>query len=489
MAYIDLWKIPNYMLEALKDAKIVTRFLPEPSGYLHLGHAKAAFINFVLAKKFGGIFILRFDDTNPSKESLEYENAITEDLNKLGIIADKVSRTSDYFDELLHQTEFLLKNSQAYVDDSTQEEIATQRKHLLESKNRNNSLDHNITKWEEMKRGLRQDSCVRIKIDPRHKNAACRDPAIFRSISEYHYRTGYQYKVYPTYDFACPVVDSREGITHVFRSVEYANRDEQYETILDILKMPKPSLFKFGKVNMEGCVMGKRLFKELIEKGTVTGWDDPRLTTLRGLFNRGLHIEPFRKFIATLGFSQSSINMTAEKLWSLNTTFIDKLATRYTVVPQDKINRFTIVDGETQFPYHKDIPRFIKNKSLGLRPVKYHNKLIIDKDQSSLFDDGEEITLMNWGNMMVKDNILRLHLAGDFKKTKHKVPWIADDDLVDVFIYTYKGMDDPVITHYVGESDLINVNKGDYIQLLKMNYYMCTNIDRESKKIFLIELS
>ncbi|QKF94126.1 glutamyl-tRNA synthetase [Fadolivirus algeromassiliense] len=495
MNFIDLWKIPNNLHTTLKDwdGKMVTRFPPEPSGYLHIGHAKAAFINYVIAKKYHGKMIMRFDDTNPTKESTEYENAIRDDLLKLGIVADIESHSSDFFDQILSYADYLIQNNNAYVDDSPQELIAEGREKCIDSPNRSNSIAKNLEMWNGMKSGTKRDSCVRIKIDMKHKNAACRDPTIFRFMDEMHHNTGDKYKVYPTYDFACPIVDSLEGVTHVFRANEFADRDEQYEFIVDALEIRKPLLFSYGKVNFEGSVMGKRKIKELINNNVIAGWDDPRLLTIRGLFNRGMHVDALRQFVATLGFSKNTNNMTEDKLWITNKKLIDKIATRYSCVPKDNHKEFIIhkiKDNYEQFCDTKDILRFVKNQDLGKRPLQYSDRILISNDECNNFKDNEEITLMNWGNAFVNGNTLTLNLAGDFKTTEKKVPWISNSDNVIIQIDSYSGLYNPCIkTYFIGESSLININRGDYIQLMKMNYYMCVDIDKINKFIHLIELS
>lgn len=492
MDFFDLWKVPKYLDDILKNSKdkIITRFPPEPSGYLHIGHAKAIFINYVIAKKYDGIMIMRFDDTNPTKESNEFEKVILEDISQLGIKLDKISHTSDYFDQILELAEHLIKNGLAFVDDSDQETISKERTDCVDSKNRNNSVEINHKLWEDMKQGIKKNSCVRIKMDMSHKNAACRDPTIFRFMEEIHHNSGDKYKVYPTYDFACPIVDSLEGITHVFRSVEFADRDEQFNNILDMLKLRKPLLFSYGKVNFEGSVMGKRKIKDLIEKNIVTGWDDPRLLTIRGLFNRGMNIEPLRQFIAKIGFSKNGTNMTEQMLWSLNKKYIDKFAIRYTAILKNKVKEYDILqkDGTSkQFTEIKDILKFVKNPLLGKRNIYYSNNIYLNSDDCQNFIDEEEITLMNWGNVLHKNNKLIFNLQGDHKTTDKKILWLSRDNTVNLEIITYKGLyEQPEINYYLGEKDLINIKKGDYIQLMKMNYYMC--ILNDTNKIMLIEL-
>jgi glutamyl-tRNA synthetase len=486
---LDLWKIPNHLDKKLKEYpnKIVTRMPPEPSFCLHIGHAKAAFINYVIARKYHGKLIIRMDDTNPNNESIEYEDAILEDLKRINIEYDLLSHTSDYFAQIQDYAEYLIKNDLAYVDNLDQDTISSNREKCIESPNRNISVENNLILWDEMKNSTRKDSCVRIKINMRHSNSTCRDPSIIRHIDTPHYRTKNQFKLYPTYDFACPIVDSLEGVTHVFRSTEFSDRDLQYNIILDNLKLRKPLLFSYGKVNIEGSVLSKRKIKELIQKRQISNWDDPRLLTIRGVFNKGLHINALYDFISELGFSKSTVNMTEETLWNINRKHIDKLSTRYTVLSKDNAVSYNVRDKIDEMIV--TIPKFVKNNALGKRLVYYSNNILIDERQ--IFKNYEEITLMNWGNAFIdSDNIMiSLHLDGDFKLTEKKVLWVDDTNNVDVIITTYHGIfNDPTVEEYYGEYDMLNLKKGDYVQLLRMNYYICRNVDVINKIVRLIEV-
>lgn len=488
---LDLWKVPKHLDTILKDSpKIVTRFPPEPSGYLHIGHAKAVFINYVIAKKYGGQMIMRYDDTNPLKESLEFEKAISDDLSRLEIVPDLVTHTSDYFDQIMNYAEFLILKGKAYVDDTPQDLVQDQRRKGIDSINRNACVDDNMKNWLLMKSGNVSNSFLRLKIDMNHINSACRDPAIFRSID-----VGGKFQVYPTYDFACPIVDSLEGITHVFRSVEFADRDEQYQLIISELGIRQPLLFSYGKVKFKDVVLSKRKIKDLIDKGIVSDWFDPRLFTLRGLFNRGLCLDALRQFIAKIGFSKNTTNMTKDMLWSINKKTVDKIATRYTCISTN-YSEFSVIsmNGVTSM----NIPKYVKNPSLGNRNLSCTDTILIDKSYS--FDSNEEITLMNLGNAYVNSNHpidvnsrsllsnIVLNPSGDVKSTKQKVLWI-DDKSVNVRIDTYSDSYQPCQTnYYLGESELLNIKKGDYVQFIKMNYYICTSVNIENRIVSFIEL-
>lgn len=488
--YLNLWKIPKNLNNSLVkfNNKMVTRFPPEPSGYLHLGHAKACFINYVLAKRFNGKMILRFDDTNPLKEDNEYEIAIKEDLNKLEIYPDKITHTSDYFEKIMEYADHLIKIDKAYVDNSDQQMISETRIKGMETENRSNSIEKNIKIWNEMKFGLQKDYCLRIKMNMNHKNMTCRDPIIYRYIEKEHHNTGDKFKIFPTYDFSCPIVDYLEEITHVFRS-GFNERDEQYNLILELLNLKKPNLLSYGKVNFQEMVMGKRKIKELIDKKVVDGWDDPRLLTIRGLFNKGMQLDPLRQFIAKIGFSKNATNMTQDMIWSLNKKYIDKFSMRYMVLPKDKLVEFNI-NLKNEIQRKNEIYKFIKNKNLGKREIHFDNIIYLNIDETINFKEGEEITLLNWCNaFLINKNYLELNLNGNFKMTDKKILWISKGKNVTVKIITYNGItEQPKINYYIGEYDMLNLKINDYVQLIKMNYYKCLNINFDENEVHLMEI-
>jgi len=488
---LPLWRNKDLEIR-LKNFKgnIVTRFPPEPSGYLHIGHVKAIFINYIVAVKYNGKMVFRIDDTNPNNESLEYEKAIIEDVNRLGINYDKFTHTSDYFDSLLKYAELLIDKHLAYVDCSEHKLIREQRKKSIENSNRSNSVEKNRELWNKMKSGDRTDCILRLKINMKHKDGAMRDPTLYRCNSKLHMHTKDRYRVYPTYDFACPIVDYLEGVTHVFRSTEFDNRDEQYKFILKVLELKKPSFYSYGKIKFQNTVMSKRKIKDLVRLGTLEGWDDPRLLTVRGVLRRGLTLEGLTHFIARMGFSKNDIKMEHNMLWAINKKYIDKISTRYIAILKENLANMEVSykDCINQIPNYELIPK-IRRFDIGKRPIYYSPNIYIDKEDYQSFKDGEEITLMHWGNMIVRsDNIFEEHLEGDFKKTSKKVLWICnrrDIDLIDITIKTYNG-NKCTVRYFVGEPSIKVVKVGDYIQLLKMGYYRCDK--KYDNTVILIEI-
>ena len=309
--------IREAVVEDLKNGRfdyVRTRLPPEPNGYLHIGHVKAFMIDYLIARDFGGELILRFDDTNPAKEETEYVEAIMEDARWLGIEWVKVTYASDYFDELYDWAVRLIKMGKAYVDDQSPEEVSANRGTLtepgIESPYRNRSVEENIDLLERMKKGEFPDGSrvLRAKIDMAHPNINFRDPVMYRIIHEpAHHRTGDKWKIYPMYDWSHGQNDSMEGITHSLCSLEYLNHRPLYEWFLEQLEVFKPRQIEFSRLNLTYTVMSKRKLLNLVKMGHVSGWDDPRMPTLRGMRRRGYTPEAILDFNERTGVSKVSI--------------------------------------------------------------------------------------------------------------------------------------------------------------------------------------
>jgi glutamyl-tRNA synthetase len=429
---------------ALPDTNkgVVTRFPPEPSGYLHIGHAKAALLNDYFAhEKYKGTLICRFDDTNPSKEKEEFQDAIVEDLALMGIRPDKTSYTSDYFDELYQYCITMLKEGNAYADDTEQETMKKQRWDGLPSERRNASVEDNLAHFEEMKQGTTEGArwCVRAKISVDNPNKAMRDPVIYRCNLLPHHRTGNKWKMYPIYDFCCPIVDSMEGVTHALRTIEYRDRNPQYDWMLEKLDLRKVHIWDFARMNFIRTFLSKRKLTKLVDEGRVWGWDDPRFPTIRGIRRRGMTIDALREFILKQGPSRNIVNLDWTLFWATNKKYIDPVAPRHTAISKEHIVTAR-VKGARLAPYTEDKPKHGKNPELGLKKVAYSDEILIEQTDARNFVHDEELTLMNWGNAYVRKIShslnplthstvtaleLELHLQGDVKTTKQKVTWLS----------------------------------------------------------------
>ena len=302
-------------LEAQKYGdKVHTRFPPEPNGYLHIGHAKSICLNFSTAEKYGGKCNLRYDDTNPVKEDVEYVDSIEEDVRWLGFQWDKRLWASDYFDEMYDCAVTLIKKGKAYVCDLNADQIREYRGTLKEpgkeSPYRNRSVEENLSLFEEMKQGKYADGekVLRAKIDMASPNMNMRDPVIYRIAHVEHHNTGDKWCIYPMYDFAHPIEDAIEGITHSICTLEFEDHRPLYDWVLqEIGKWPTPpQQIEFARLNLTNTVMSKRYLKAMVDDGTVDGWDDPRMPTIAGIRRRGYTPEAVRDFCERIGVSKAN---------------------------------------------------------------------------------------------------------------------------------------------------------------------------------------
>ena len=424
------------------DGGYMTRFPPEPSGYLHIGHAKAALLNdyFAHEAKPGGTLICRFDDTNPSKEKLEFQDAIIKDLQLMGITPDRTSYSSDYFQEMYDYCVQMIKDGKAYADDTEQETMAMERMGRTASRRREASVADNLARFEEMKRGSdeRLRWCVRAKIDFAHNNGAMRDPVIYRCNLTPHHRTQTAWKVYPTYDFCVPILDALEGVTHALRTTEYQDRNQQYAWMQEALGLRRVHIWGFARMNFTRTLLSKRKLTQFVQEGRVRGWDDPRMPTIMGVRNRGMTVPALREFILRQGPSRNVVNMDWTNFWATNKRHVDPVAPRHTVVLKEGAVTCAVKGARLQ-PQVEERPKHPKNPELGTKKVVFAPTILIDQDDARSFAVDEEITLMAWGNAIVRDISrslnplslktvtkveLELHLQGDVKKTAKKITWL-----------------------------------------------------------------
>lgn len=299
-------------LESGKHQEIITRFPPEPNGYLHIGHAKAVLTNYLLAKEFNGKMNLRFDDTNPIKEEEEFVQGIIDDIKWLGVEYNQLLFASDTFEQMYNHALELIKKGKAYVDDQSQEQMRETRGTLttpgIESPYRNRSVEENLQLFEEMRQGLHPagSRVLRAKIDMASPNMNLRDPAIYRILNTKHFNTGDKWFVYPMYDYAHPLEDAFEGVTHSLCSLEYEDHRPLYDWVIENCETPaKPRQIEFARLNMTNTVMSKRYLKQLVDEKYVEGWDDPRMPTIAGLRRRGYTPEAIINFVQEVGLSKA----------------------------------------------------------------------------------------------------------------------------------------------------------------------------------------
>ncbi|XP_030355909.1 bifunctional glutamate/proline--tRNA ligase isoform X4 [Strigops habroptila] len=491
-------------LPGAEMGKVIVRFPPEASGYLHIGHAKAALLNQHYQVNFKGKLIMRFDDTNPEKEKEDFEKVILEDVAMLHIKPDQFTYTSDHFETIMKYAEKLIQEGKAYVDDTPAEQMKAEREQRVESKHRNNCVNKNLQMWEEMKKGTEygQTCCLRAKIDMSSNNGCMRDPTLYRCKNQPHPRTGSTYKVYPTYDFACPIVDSIEGVTHALRTTEYHDRDEQFYWIIEALGIRKPYIWEYSRLNLNNTVLSKRKLTWFVNEGLVDGWDDPRFPTVRGVLRRGMTVEGLKQFIAAQGSSRSVVNMEWDKIWSFNKKVIDPVAPRYTALLKDAVVPVNIPEAQEEM---KEVAKHPKNDAVGLKPVWYGSRVLIEGADAETFTEGEVVTFINWGNItitklnrnssgkVVSINA-KLNLENkDFKKTT-KITWLAETPrapLIPTVCVNYEHLitkpvlgKDEDFKQYInrnskqeelmlGDPCLRELKKGDIIQLQRRGFFIC----------------
>ncbi|TDH73844.1 hypothetical protein CCR75_005584 [Bremia lactucae] len=484
------------------DGHVVTRFPPEPSGFLHIGHLKACMLNNYYARQYHGKLILRFDDTNPSKEKNEYEQSIVADLKRVQIEPDVVTYTSNYFDAIADFARQMITEGHAYMDNTSQKQMREERMDGIESTCRNQTPAANLVLFNQMLQNASeaQGYCLRGKIDMQAKNKTMRDPVFFRRNATPHHRTGTKYHAYPTYDLACPIVDSLEGVTHALRTTEYNDRDFQYQWVLDTLRLRKVIIQAFARMNFVYSVLSKRKLQWFVDNHHIEGWTDPRFPTIQGVLRRGVQVEALRDFILSQGASRRITDMEWDKFWTLNKRVLDPIAPRYFAIATETSVPLTLINVSSHV-VGIPVARHPKDPFMGEKMVRFCNKLLVERDDVMQFVEGEEVTLMRHGNMIVKKvhkavdgTITRVEAEnypqGDFKKTKLKITWLSDvSDLVPLTLVEFDHLlNKPKLEegdnfqdfltettraemHAMGDHELRNVKQGQVVQLERRGYF------------------
>ena len=409
-------KVSNFIKDIVEDdlktrkhTKIITRFPPEPNGYLHLGHAKSICLNFGLAKTYGGECNLRFDDTNPSKEDMEYIDSIQEDIKWLGFTPTRISYASDYYDQLYAWAEELIQKGLAYVCSLNTDEIRDYRGTLTapgkNSPDRDRSIEENLDLFRRMKNGEFKDGeyTLRAKIDMASPNMNFRDPAIYRIKHESHPRTGDKWCIYPMYDFAHGESDAIEHITHSICTLEFEDHRPLYNWFVEHLSVPsKPRQIEFARLNLTYTVMSKRYLLSLVKDGTVSGWDDPRMPTICGIRRRGYPAKALRNFCELIGVSKADSMVDYSLLEHCVRDVLNKEAQRRMAV-LDPIK--LIIEN---YPEDKEEDIVCENNTeaeadAGTRTVKFTKELYIERE------DFEENPPKKWFRMAIGQEVRLKH--------------------------------------------------------------------------------
>ena len=421
-------------LEEGRVKQIVTRFPPEPNAYLHIGHARAIINDFELAKAFGGYTNLRFDDTNPVNEGAEYVQAIIDDIKWLGYEPKNIFFGSDYFEEQYNRAILLIKKGLAYVDDLNADQITDYRGTLTEpgkeSPCRNRSIEENLKLFQEMRDGKygNGEKTLRAKIDMAHPNINMRDPVIYRILHVPHHRQGDKWCIYPMYDFAHPLQDAIEGITHSMCSLEFDNHRILYDWFVEKCEMPNvPHQYEFGRLNITNTVMSKRYLRQLVDQGYVDGYDDPRMPTLVALKRKGFTPEAIRNFILYTGLSRINSVTNAEELDNFLREDQKLTATRpMAVLHPLKVVIDNYPEGQIEY---LEASNNMENPELGNRQIAFGKYLYIEQEDFieekpnrkwKRLSLGDEVRLMHAyfikANSVVKDNngnIVEIHCTYD----------------------------------------------------------------------------
>ena len=380
--------IKNIIVDDLESGKhdhIITRFPPEPNGYLHIGHAKSICLNFGLDKEFKGTVNLRFDDTNPLKEDEEYVNSIKEDVKWLGFDWNNLYFASDYFDEMYKRAVLLIKKGKAYVDDLSADEIRETRGTLhepgKESPYRNRSIEENLDLFERMKNGEFENGqkVLRAKIDMASPNINFRDPVIYRISHSSHHNTGDKWCIYPMYSFAHPLEDAIEGITHSICTLEFEDQRPLYDWVVRECEMEKvPRQIEFARLNLTNSVMSKRKLKLLVDEGITDGWDDPRMPTISGVRRRGYTPESIRNFCAEIGVSKADSTVDSQLFdHCLREDLQPKAPLAMAVLNPLKLVITNYPEDQSEMI---ELENIAKNEEAGNREVPFSRELYIERD-------------------------------------------------------------------------------------------------------------
>ena len=480
-------EIEKDLAEGVYDT-VHTRFPPEPNGYLHIGHAKSILLNYGLAKKYNGKFNMRFDDTNPTKEKVEFVEAIKKDIQWLGADwEDRLFFASDYFPQMYEAAVKLIKKGKAYVCDLSAEEIREYRGTLTEpgkdSPYRNRSVEENLELFENMKNGVYGDGekVLRAKIDMSSPNMNIRDPVIYRVAHMTHHNTGDKWCIYPMYDFAHPIEDAIEGITHSICTLEFEDHRPLYDWVVRELEYPHPPRqIEFAKLYLTNVVTGKRYIKKLVEEGVVDGWDDPRLVSIAALRRRGFTPESIQMFVDLCGVSKSQSSVDYAMLeYCIREDLKMKRSRMMAVLDPIKLIIDNYPEGQVEY---LDAANNLENEELGSRKIPFCRELYIERDDFMeeppkkyfrLFP-GNEVRLMHAYfvkcESFVKDEngkVVEVHCTYDpetkagsgftGRKVKGTIHWVPAPYAVDAEVRLYENLIDEEKGVY-NEDGSMNIN-------------------------------
>lgn len=514
---------------------VMTRFPPEPNGYLHIGHAKAILLNYGLAQEYHGKFNLRFDDTNPTKEKVEFVESIKEDVLWLGAdFEDRLYFASDYFEQMYEAAVTLIKKGKAYVCDLSAEEIREYRGTLKEpgkeSPYRNRSVEENLDLFERMRNGEFKDGekVLRAKIDMASGNMNMRDPVIYRVAHMHHHNTGDKWCIYPMYDFAHPIEDAIEGVTHSICTLEFEDHRPLYDWVVREVGFEQPPRqIEFAKMYLTNVITGKRYIKKLVEEGIVDGWDDPRLVSIAALRRRGFTPESIWNFIELAGISKAQSSVDYAMLeFCIRDDLKLKKSRMMAVLDPVKVIITNYPEGQIEY---LDVENNKENEALGIRQVAFGREIYIERDDFMIdppkkyfrLYPGNEVRLMNAYFVTCTDyktdengNVTEIYCTYDpetksgsgftGRKVKGTIHWVCASECVDAEVRLYENIVDEekgvynedgslnlnpnsltVLSHCKLEAALKDSKAYDSYQFVRNGYFCCDAKDsREDHLVF-----
>ena len=523
--------IINEELASGKVSEVHTRFPPEPNGYLHIGHAKSLCLNFGTAEKYNGKCNLFFDDTNPSKEKTEFVEAIKQDIKWLGFEWHEMHYASDFFDKIYDLAVKLIKDGKAYVCDLSAEEIRNTRGTLTEpgteSPYRNRSVEENLALFEDMKAGKFKDGekVLRAKIDMASPNMNMRDPVIYRVLHATHHRTGDKWCIYPMYDYAHPICDSMQGVTHSLCTLEFEDHRPLYNWVVENTQVEhKPRQIEFARLNITNTVMSKRYLKKLVEDGDVSGWDDPRMPTLTGLRARGIPAEALKRFCEAVGVAKANSEIESGYLEHFVRDHLNEHAERAMAV----INPIKVIIQNYEGEELLDFDTKPQHENCEKRKIKFSKEIYISGEDFSdnpppkyfrLKPDGmvrlknayvikcEKVVYADNGaiDSLICSYLPETRSGSDTSgiKVKGTIQWVDASSCVDVTVRKYdyllkdaeyanqdfsERMNHESVKEFEGKAEkyLFDVNSGESFQLLRIGYY---KTDKKQDKLVLHEIT
>ena len=488
---------PRFWLRGAEKGKVVTRFLPEPNGHPHIGHAKAAFLSSEFAREYEGECLLRFDDTNPESEKQEYVDAIREGLQWLGISFKQENYASDKMPQLYTYAEQMLRDSKAYACTCPQEEMGANRMARKGCACRKRSSTENLRLWEQMKTGNAEkgSTIIRLSSDMASDNTVMRDPTLFRVLKEPHYRQGTKYSAWPTYDFEASISDSLDGITHALRSKEYELRDELYYAILDAVGLRKPLVHDFSRLKIKGSALSKRIIRPLAETGKVSGWDDPRLPTLEGLRRRGILPGAIKEFALMSGLGKQENAYSMGQLLKINRQHLDGKAGHYFFVANPIMLEVANHDEKKTI----QVPSNPGKQGAPIRTLLLGSGYYLQNSDADALAIGETFRLKDNFNVRVLEKTTK-SIVGEFAGTEmlphsKKIQWVSAQpgEFLECTVLKYgdlldgKGDFDPNSEEKIAgycEKSCLGVAEGEIVQFERFGF--CRLDRKENERLMFI---